>query len=59
MPGNGPEHQSQFKVFAQQVATTSDDDAKGDAKAGKAKAANAKPADAKAGNAKANKGGAK
>lgn len=44
---SGPEHQSQFKLFAQQVATTSDDDAKGDAKS-----ANAKPADAKAGNAK-------
>ncbi len=58
VPGGGPEHQSQFKVFAQQVATSADDDTKGD-KTGNAKAANAKPADAKAGNAKANKGGAK
>jgi type IV pilus assembly protein PilN len=52
--GGGPEHQSQFKLFAQEVATTTDDDAKGDAKT-----ANAKPVDAKPGNAKPNKGGAK
>jgi type IV pilus assembly protein PilN len=51
---SGPEHQSQFKLFAQEVATTSDDDAKGDAKT-----ANAQPPAAKPGNAKPNKGTAK
>jgi type IV pilus assembly protein PilN len=50
----GPEHQSQFKLFAQEVATTSDDDAKGDAKT-----ANAPPPAAKPGNAKPSKGTAK
>jgi len=44
---NGPEHQSQFKLFAQQVATTTDDDPKSDAKP-----SNAKPADPKQANAK-------
>jgi len=44
---NGPEHQSQFKLFAQQVATTNDDDPKSDAKP-----SNAKPADPKQANAK-------
>ena len=34
---NGPEHQSQFKLFAQQVATTNDDDPKSDAKPSNAK----------------------
>ena len=42
---SGPEHQSQFKLFAQQVATSPDDDVKGDAKT----TANAKPAAAKPG----------
>jgi type IV pilus assembly protein PilN len=50
---NGPEHQSQFKLFAQQVATTNDDDPKSDAKP-----SNAKPADPKQANAKP-KGAAK
>jgi type IV pilus assembly protein PilN len=56
---SGPEHQSQFKLFAQQVATSTDDDAKGD------KTANAKPAAAnkapaaKPGTATPNKGAAK
>jgi type IV pilus assembly protein PilN len=46
---NGPaaEHQSQFKLFAQQVATTNEDDAKTDAKP-----SNAKPGDPKQANAK-------
>jgi type IV pilus assembly protein PilN len=44
---NGPDHQSQFKLFAQQVATTNDDDPKSDAKP-----SNAKPADPKQANAK-------
>jgi type IV pilus assembly protein PilN len=44
---NGPEHQSQFKLFAQQVATTNDDEPKSDAKP-----SNAKPADPKQANAK-------
>jgi len=44
---NGPEHQSQFKLFAQQVATTNDDDPKSDAKP-----SNAKPGDPKQANAK-------
>jgi type IV pilus assembly protein PilN len=44
---NGPEHQSQFKLFAQQVATTNDDDPKS-----VAKPSNAKPADPKQANAK-------
>ena len=55
----GPEHQSQFKLFAQQVATSTDDDAKGDAKTANAKPAAAKPAPAKPGNATPNKGAAK
>ena len=60
----GPEHQSQFKLFAQQVATSTDDDAKGDAKGGNAapaaaKPAAAKPAAAKPANATPNKGAAK
>ena len=49
----GPEHQSQFKVFAQQVATATDDDAKGgDAKSGNAKPSAAKPTAANPTNAK-------
>jgi type IV pilus assembly protein PilN len=44
---NGPDHQSQFKLFAQQVATTNDDDAKSGAKP-----SNAKPVDPKQANAK-------
>jgi type IV pilus assembly protein PilN len=44
---SGPEHQSQFKLFAQQVATSSDDDAKSDGKP-----SNAKPIDPKQANAK-------
>jgi type IV pilus assembly protein PilN len=44
---SGPEHQSQFKLFAQQVATTNEDDAKGDAKP-----SNPKPSDVKQANAK-------
>jgi type IV pilus assembly protein PilN len=56
----GPEHQSQFKLFAQQVATSTDDDAKGDAKTPNAKApAAAKPAPVKPGNATPTKGAAK
>jgi type IV pilus assembly protein PilN len=56
----GPDHQSQFKLFAQQVATSTDDDAKpGDPKTGNVKVANAKAVDAKAGAAKPNKGVAK
>ena len=53
----GPEHQSQFKLFAQQVATATDDDAKG----ADAKTANAKPVGPKPGNANAkpNKGAVK
>jgi len=51
----GPEHQSQFKLFAQQVSTATEDDAK----PGDAKTANAQPAAAKPGNAKPNKGAAK
>ena len=53
----GPEHQSQFKLFAQQVATATDDDAKG----ADAKTANAKPVGPKPGNASAkpNKGAVK
>ncbi|HUO68540.1 MAG TPA: PilN domain-containing protein [Gammaproteobacteria bacterium] len=56
---SGPEHQSQFKLFAQQVVTSTDDDAKSDAKTGNAKPAPAKPAPAKPGNANPNKGAAK
>jgi len=56
---NGPEHQSQFKLSAQQVATSTDDDAKGDAKTANAKPAAAKPVPAKPGNATPNKGAAK
>jgi type IV pilus assembly protein PilN len=56
---NGPEHQSQFKLSAQQVATSTDDDAKGDAKTANAKPAAAKPVPAKPGNATPNKGTAK
>jgi hypothetical protein len=57
---NGPEHQSQFKLFAQQVVTSSEDDAKGDVKGAAGKTANAKPADAKPGlKPTTNKGGAK
>jgi type IV pilus assembly protein PilN len=41
------EHQSQFKLFAQQVATTNEDDASGDAKP-----SGAKPGDPKQANAK-------
>ncbi len=44
---NGPEHQSQFKLFAQQVATTNDDDAKSDAKPVNSKPSNPKQANAK------------
>lgn len=44
---NGPDHQSQFKLFAQQVAATNEDDAKGDTKP-----SNAKPSDPKQANAK-------
>jgi type IV pilus assembly protein PilN len=44
---NGPDHQSQFKLFAQQVATSGDDDATSDAKP-----SNAKPIDPKQANAK-------
>jgi len=56
----GAEHQSQFKLFAQQVATSTDDDAKaGDAKTANVKVANAKPVDAKPGAAKPSKGAAK
>ena len=57
--GNGPEHQSQFKLSAQQVVTSTDDDAKGDAKTANAKPAAAKPVPAKPGNATPNKGAAK
>ena len=57
---SGPERQSQFKLFAQQVATSTDDDAKGDAKTPNTKApAAAKPAPAKPGNATPTKGAAK
>jgi type IV pilus assembly protein PilN len=54
---SGAEHQSQFKLFAQQVSTATDDDAK----SGNAKTANAQPPAAKPGNAKptTNKGAAK
>jgi len=45
--GSTAEHQSQFKLFAQQVATTNEDESKSDAKP-----ANAKPGDAKQVNAK-------
>lgn len=59
----GPEHQSQFKLFAQQVATSTDDDAKGDAKGATAAPAAAKAAArlaaAKPANATPNKGAAK
>jgi len=52
---SGPEHQSQFKLFAQQVATATDDDAKGgDPKAGSAKAGAAKPNTANPANARPN-----
>lgn len=43
----GSEHQSQFKLFAQQVAAANEDDAKSDAKP-----SNAKPGDPKQANAK-------
>jgi type IV pilus assembly protein PilN len=62
---SGPEHQSQFKLFAQQVATATDDDAKGgdstsgNAKPGAAKPPAAKPNAANPANAKANKVAAK
>jgi type IV pilus assembly protein PilN len=56
----GPEHQSQFKVFAQQVATTNDDEPKGaDPKSGNAKPGAAKPNAANPANAKPNKVAAK
>jgi type IV pilus assembly protein PilN len=44
---NGPEHQSQFKLYAQQVATANDDDPKGEAKPVNAQPVNAKPGNAK------------
>jgi len=57
---SGPEHQSQFKLFAQQVATSTDDDSKDDAKTANAKPAGAaKQVPAKPGNAPPNKGAAK
>src|SRR5215831_1672441 len=56
---SGPEHQSQFKLFAQQVATATDDDAKGDKTAAAKPAAANKPPAAKPGNATPNKGAAK
>jgi type IV pilus assembly protein PilN len=57
---SGPEHQSQFKLFAQQVATSTDDDAKGDAKTANAKPAAAKPpVAAKPGTPAPNRGAAK
>jgi type IV pilus assembly protein PilN len=60
---SGPEHQSQFKLFAQQVATTTEDDAKSaDGKPGNAKPNLAKPAGpntANVANAKPNRGVAK
>jgi type IV pilus assembly protein PilN len=43
----GTEHQAQFKLFAQQIATTNEDDAKSSAKP-----SNAKPGDPKQANAK-------
>jgi type IV pilus assembly protein PilN len=54
----GPEHQSQFKLFAQQVATSTDDDAK-DAKTANAKPVAAKPVAAKPGTPAPNRGAAK
>jgi type IV pilus assembly protein PilN len=60
---SGPEHQSQFKLFAQQVATSTEDDAKGgDSKSGNAKPNAARPSApnaANVANAKPNRGGAK
>ena len=58
---SGPEHQSQFKLFAQQVATSTDDDAKGDAKTANANAKPpaVKPVAAKPANATPNRGPAK
>ena len=56
---SGPEHQSQFKLFAQQVATSTDDDLKGDAKTANAKPAAAKPVPAKPGTPAPNRGAAK
>jgi type IV pilus assembly protein PilN len=59
---SGPEHQSQFKLFAQQVATATEDDAKGgDAKPGTARPNAARPnaANTAAANPKPNRGGAK
>jgi type IV pilus assembly protein PilN len=51
---NGPEHQSQFRLFAQQVATATDEDAKADGKTANAPP----PAAAKPANAKPNAKGA-
>ena len=56
---SGPEHQSQFKLFAQQVATSTDDDAKSDGKTANAKPAAAKPVAPKPGTPAPNKGAAK
>jgi type IV pilus assembly protein PilN len=52
---SGQEHVSQFKLFAQQVSTANEDEAK----PSDAKPSNAKPGNAKPGNAKQGKGAAK
>ena len=56
---SGPEHQSQFKLFAQQVATSTDDDAKGDGKTANPKPVAAKPVATKPATATPNRGAAK